>query len=124
MKKRILVVDDEAGILKILRIQLKANGYEVITTQSSQGAVALARSERPDVVLLDVFMPVINGLDVLKQLRAFSKVPVIVFSASPQMVEEAMKIGANGFIPKPFHPELIGEKIEAVLGGDGKSNWS
>jgi len=115
-KRPILVVDDEPGILKILSIQLKHDGYEVITTTSGEEAVELVREKDPSLILLDILMPGVTGLEVLDRIRAFSQVPVIIFTANNRVVEAAMKRGANGSIPKPFTPESLLEKIQSVLG--------
>ena len=114
-KKRILIVDDEPGILKVLAIQLTHDGYDVITTTTGEEAIDLVREKNPDVVLLDILMPGVTGLEVLDKVRAFSQVPVIVFTANPRVVAEAMEMGANGSIPKPFNPDELKEKIEAAL---------
>lgn len=113
-KKQILIVDDEPGILRILEIQLNNDGYDVITTESGAEAIGLVREKNPDIVLLDILMPGMTGLEVLEDIRAFSSVPVIIFTANNKVVEEAMKLGANGSIPKPFVPEELTKKIEAL----------
>jgi two-component system KDP operon response regulator KdpE len=119
-KKRILVVDDEPGIVKILGITLRLHGYEFVGTTSGAEAVELARSRDPDVMLLDILMPGMNGMEVLEKVRAFSKVPVIVFTARPDITQIAMKMGADAFVSKPFDPDQMLEKIRAVLSGNGK----
>lgn len=120
-KRRVLVVDDEPGIVKVLGIKLKLHGYEFIGTTSGAEAVELARSSHPDVMLLDILMPGMNGMEVLEKVRAFSKVPVIVFTARPDVTQIAMKMGADAFIGKPFDPDQLLEKIKSVLSGNGKS---
>jgi CheY-like chemotaxis protein len=115
-KKCILVVDDEPGIIKVLGIKLKLHGYEVIATTCGAEAVELARERNPDVMLLDIFMPGMNGMEVLEKVRTFSQVPVIVFTARPDLTQTAMSKGANGFIAKPFDPDQMLEKIRRLLG--------
>lgn len=114
-KKRILVVDDEPGILRVLSIQLKLHGYEPVTTPSGTEAVELVRTREPDVILLDIFLPDINGLEVLERVRAFSQIPVIVFSANQSALETALKAGADFSISKPFNPDYLLGKIKSVL---------
>jgi two-component system KDP operon response regulator KdpE len=80
-KKRVLVVDDEPGILRFVSTTLKIAGFDVIVTASGEEALQLAQSQTPDIVLLDVLMQPLTGFDVLQRLRAFSQVPVIVFTA-------------------------------------------
>lgn len=103
-KKCVLVVDDEPGIVKVLGIKLKLHGYEVIGTTSGAEAVELAREKDPDVMLLDILMPGMNGMEVLERVRTFSRVPVIVFTARPDVTQIAMKMGADDFIAKPSTP--------------------
>jgi len=115
MKKRVLVVDDEPGIGKILGIKLRLSGYDIVTTTKGADAIDLVRTERPDVMLLDMLMPGLNGIDVLNSVRAFSQVPVIVFTGRPEIAQSALKLGANDYIAKPFNPDLLVEKIKSVL---------
>lgn len=114
-KKRVLVVDDEPGIGKVLRIKLGLSGYDVITTTSGAEAIELIRKQEPDIVLLDILMPEVTGMDVLDRVRTFSEVPIVVFTAKPDIVQFAMKLGANDSIAKPFNPDHVVKKIEAVL---------
>jgi DNA-binding response OmpR family regulator len=114
-KRRILVVDDEPGIGNILRIKLRLHGYEVITTTSGAEAIEIIRTQEPDIVLLDVLMPVVTGMEVLDKVRSFSQVPIIIFTAKPDIVQFAMKLGANDSIAKPFEPDQLVAKIESVL---------
>ena len=114
-KKRVLVVDDEPGILKVVGIHLKLRGYQAITTLSGKEALELAQTWNPNVILLDILMPEMTGLDVLTRLREFSQVPVIAFTADSQMAEKALMMGANGSIAKPFNPEMLLERIKSAL---------
>ncbi len=115
-KKRVLVVDDERGILRFVNTTLRLAGYEVIATTSGEEALQLAQSKTPDIVLLDILMQPLTGFDVLERLRAFSQVPVIVFTARRDIAETALKEGANDFITKPFVPDELVKKIQAALG--------
>jgi len=114
-KKRVLVVDDEAAICRIVGIGLRVLGFDVITSGSGEEGLGLVESKKPDIMLLDVFMPVMDGFAVLNKLRETSRLPVIVFSAHNSSCEEAMRLGANGFVAKPFTPEQIARKISDVL---------
>ena len=105
-KKRVLVVDDEPGILKFASISLTIAGYEVITTTSGEEALKLVESEKPDIMLLDIVMEPLSGFDVLFRLRrASNKMPVIVFTAQSMIAESALSMGAKSYISKPFMPE-------------------
>jgi DNA-binding response OmpR family regulator len=114
-KKRVLVVDDEPGIGKILGIKLRFSGYDVITTTSGAEAIDLVRTQQPDIMLLDILMPEVTGMDVLEQVRTFSQIPIIVFTGHPDIVQFASKLGANDHVAKPFNPDLLVQKIESTL---------
>ncbi len=113
--KRILVVDDEPGILHLVQTSLNLAGYEVISCTGGEEALELARAQKPDVILLDIVMQPLTGFDVLVRLRAFSQTPVIVFTARREIVELAMKAGATDYIAKPFMPGDLVKKIQGLL---------
>jgi DNA-binding response OmpR family regulator len=114
-KQRILVVDDHPKVLRFIEIGLTLRGYEVITTVSGVEALELVKSARPDIMLLDIIMPVMDGFEVLKQLRCFTQLPVITFSASAENRHDAMELGASDFLTKPFEPDEMARRIEALL---------
>lgn len=122
IKKKILVIDDEGDLLKLVRIRLEASGYGIVTLNSGVRAMHVARSERPDLILLDVVMPGKNGCDVCRELKADEAtrgIPVIIFTAHyPE--EEAIKvsarqIGADDFMLKPFDAQVMLSKIKALI---------
>jgi two-component system KDP operon response regulator KdpE len=115
-KPIVLVVDDHPKVLRFIEIDLKLRGFEVVTTPSGKEALEFVKSKKPDIMLLDIIMPEVDGFEVLKQLRAFSQLPVIAFSASHTNHDDAMRLGANDFITKPFHPDEMVRRIEALLG--------
>ncbi len=114
-RKRILVVDDEPRICKLLEIKLGIYGYQTIVTTSGTEAIDLARTNNPDIILLDVVMPGVSGLDVLDRVRTFSDVPIIVFTGRPEIAQIAKKYGANDYVTKPFDPDELVKKIQLVL---------
>ncbi len=114
-KKRVLVVDDEPAIGNTLRVKLKLHGYEVITTTGGAEAIEIIRTQQPDIVLLDILMPDVTGMDVLDRVRAFSQVPIIVFTARPEITRFALENGANDYIAKPFDPDQLVAKISSLL---------
>ena len=114
-RKRILIVDDEPGIGKVLRINLKLSGYNAISTTSGAEAIELIRNGKLDVVLLDVLMPDVTGMDVLDRVRTFSQVPIIIFTGNPEIAREVLKMGANDYIGKPLNLVLLADKIRLVL---------
>lgn len=115
-KQRVLVVDDHLKVLKFIEIDLKLRGFEVITTTSGSEALELVKSAKPDIVLLDIIMPAMDGFEVLNKLRDFTQVPVIAFSATPENCHNAMLLGANDFMSKPFEPDDMVGRIRALLG--------
>jgi DNA-binding response OmpR family regulator len=114
-KQCILVVDDHPKVLRFIEIDLKLRGFEVITATSGKKALELVKSAKPDIMLLDIVMLGMDGLEVLKKLRAFTQLSVIAFSASPENYDEAMRLGANDFVHKPFDPDDMVRKIKALL---------
>jgi two-component system KDP operon response regulator KdpE len=114
-KKKVLVVDDEPGILRFVSTSLTLAGYDVATTGSGAEALKLVKSQNPDIILLDIVMHPLDGFDVLQQLRAFSRLPVVVFTAQREIAEKAVNEGADGYIIKPFVPGDLVKKINSVL---------
>jgi len=115
-KKKVLVVDDVRAILTVLGIKLRISGYDVLTASNGQQALALIESAGPDLILLDVIMPGMDGFEVLEKVRAASKLPVIVFSARPENAQKALSLGANEFLPKPLDVDEMVGKIGQLLG--------
>jgi DNA-binding response OmpR family regulator len=114
-KKRVLIVDDEPGILHFVRINLSLAGFDVITTTDGEKALKLIESQKPDIMLLDILMVPMDGFEVLIRVRAFSQLPVIVFTGRSDIASRALAEGANDFIGKPFRPDDLTEKIKAIL---------
>jgi len=112
----VLIVDDEPRILKFLEIKLKASGYEVLTANNGSEALAQVQTQEPDLLILDVVMPGIDGFETLKQVRAFSTIPVIILSAKEANVDKikGLKLGADDYLAKPFNPDELMARIEAV----------
>ena len=115
-RKRVLVVDDERAILTVLRVKLGISGYDVSTASSGEEALALINSMHPDIMLLDVIMPGMDGFEVLRKVRAVSKLPVIVFSARQENVQKALSLGANYFLAKPLDLDDMVRRVEELLG--------
>jgi len=114
-KHLILLVDDHPKVLRFIEIDLRIHGFDVLTTTSGKKAVELVRSAKPDIMLMDIIMPEMSGFEVLRELRAFTDLPVIAFSADPGNRDEAMYSGANYFMAKPFHPNEMVRRIETFL---------
>ncbi len=113
---RILLVDDEERILNFLRTKLKVCGYEVMTAGDGVEALEQIQGQEPDMVVLDLLMPRMDGLQVLKDLRCFSSIPVIVLSARRGDVDKikGLSLGADDYLSKPFNPDELVARIEAV----------
>jgi CheY-like chemotaxis protein len=114
-KIRVLVVDDDVKILRFIRSSLTLAGYDVATATSGEQALKLVESDKPDIMLLDIFMPVMDGFEVLRRIRLVSELPVIAFSAHASAAEEALRLGANGFLAKPFRPDGLVKIINTFL---------
>ena len=113
---RILVVDDEERILNFLSTKLKASGYEVLTAPNGVTGLEQVQAQEPDLVVLDLLMPKMDGLDMLKQLRTFSPVPVIILTAKGADTDriKGLQLGADDYLPKPFNPDELVARIEAI----------
>jgi DNA-binding response OmpR family regulator len=113
---RVLIVDDEPRILKFLELRLKASGYRVLTASNGFEALEQVEAEEPDLVVLDVLMPKKDGFETLKELRAFSSVPVIILSAKEANTDKVrgLELGADDYLAKPFSPDELVARIEAV----------
>jgi two-component system, OmpR family, KDP operon response regulator KdpE len=114
---RILVIDDEPQIRKFLRISLGANGYEVIEAENGQQGIDAAQRGKPDLVILDLGLPDIDGQDVISAVRKASAVPIIVLSVRAQEMDkvEALDRGADDYVPKPFGIGELMARVRAAL---------
>jgi two-component system KDP operon response regulator KdpE len=113
---RILIVDDEPRIVNFLRSKLKASGYEVLTASNGVEGLEQAQAQEPNLVVLDLLMPKMDGLEMLKELRIFSAVPVIILTAKGADTDriKGLQLGADDYLPKPFNPDELVARIEAV----------
>lgn len=118
MKKKILIIDDEPDILRLTVIRLKNSGYEIFQAPDGEEALALLDKNSPDLILLAMILPGIQGGGLCKKLRAdakFKDIPVILFTASVMGVAEITKeTGAQDYITKPFEPEQLLYKIKRL----------
>ncbi|HSQ60245.1 MAG TPA: response regulator [Acidobacteriota bacterium] len=120
-KGRILVVDDEIYIVHILDFSLGMEGYEVLTALDGEQALERVRSEKPDLVVLDIMMPKLDGYEVCRAIKsdpATRNTPVILLSAKGRNVDQKMgfDVGADDYITKPFSPRKLVERINSLLG--------
>lgn len=115
-KKKILVVDDEVDFLNVIRVRLEADNYDVTTAQNGDEALKKIKDEKPDAVLLDILMPGIDGLEVLRRIRKTDeKLPVYIITAftTEDRFRIANKFGASGFIVKT---DDLGEQVKSITG--------
>lgn len=115
--KKILVVDDDKNICELLNIYLKNEGYEVVFAYDGSDAVNKAKEEKPDLIVLDVMMPIINGWEACKLIRQFTNVPIIMLTALDTLENkvQGLNIGADDYIVKPFEPVEVLARINAHL---------
>ncbi|HOW59554.1 MAG TPA: response regulator [Candidatus Omnitrophota bacterium] len=121
MKKKILLVDDEADIRQIVSARLSAIGCEVITAMDGQEGLESARKDSPDLILLDLMLPKLDGYKVCRMLKfdkAYEHIPIVIFSAKGSEADRklAVEVGADGYLTKPFDLKAFIETIQKLLG--------
>ncbi len=124
MQKKILLVDDEVDIVRTLRKRLETNNYEVITAFDGLEALEKVKKERPDLVILDLMLPKMDGYKVcglLKKDTRYSKIPIVIFTARAEKQDKktGMQIGADAYIVKPFEPRILLDKLKELLEAGG-----
>lgn len=117
MPRRILVVDDNAKIVEVLAAYLQAEGYDVDTAPDGEAALAAARSHRPDLALLDVMLPGIDGIELTRRFQKEWDLPVILVTARVEEIDRliGLEVGADDYITKPFSPREVIARVKAVL---------
>ena len=125
MKRKILVVDDEPQIVRLLALRLKSKNFDVISAYDGYQCVQVAKQELPDLILLDIKMPLGGGIkafEKLKSISATSTIPVIFITAYPseEVKKLVMDMGAEDFVSKPFNSDVLIEKINIILNGSTK----
>ena len=113
----VLIVDDHPKVLRVIHLGLKVRGYTVNTLLSGEEALESIKSEPPDIVILDVRMPGMDGFELLRRLREFSRVPIIAYSATPEYAERALSAGASAFLPKPFEMNALENLVRDLTNG-------
>src|SRR5215204_6206463 len=114
---RVLVVDDEPRMIGFIRMNLELEGHQVIEAHNGLEALDLIRTQLPDIVLLDVMMPELDGFETLRMLREFSDIPVIMLTAKADEndIVYGLELGADDYVTKPFGPRELSSRIKAVL---------
>mgnify|MGYP001109528799 CR=1 FL=1 len=115
--KRVLVVDDDVNTVELLTLYLKRDGYQVLTAYNGVDALHLAREGHPDLIVLDLMLPGIDGLEVCRTLRAESDVPIIMLTAKTTDQDKltGLELGADDYVTKPFSPRELAARVRAVL---------
>lgn len=118
--KTILIVEDEVELVEMVKMRLEANGYKVIAAYNGEDGLYWARKEKPDLILLDLMLPKIDGYEVcgtLKKDKNYADIPICIFTARAQESEKrlGMELGADAYIIKPFEPSALLEKIKELL---------
>ena len=117
-KERILVVDDEPNIVHLARLYLERNGYQVLAVSDGQQALDTIVTEKPDLVVLDVMLPSVDGFEVCRRLRAKgNQVPIIMVTARDDDIDKilGLELGADDYLTKPFNPRELVARVKAVL---------
>ncbi len=116
-RQLILVVDDDAPILRLVRGKLEADGYRVVTARNGREAVEAAEEHSPDLIVMDIMMPEMNGLDAMREIRQHSSMPIILLTARSggRDTIQGLDAGADDYVSKPFDPDELSARIAAVL---------
>ena len=119
-KEKILVVDDEQDLVKLMKYHLEKDGYKVLAASNGEDALFLTRRERPELIILDLMLPGIDGLEVCKRLKAdqeLANIAIIMVTAKGEEVDITLglKLGADDYVTKPFSPKELLARIQAVL---------
>jgi DNA-binding response OmpR family regulator len=128
MRARVLVIDDDRKLCSLLSEYLGSVGLEVLTAQSADTGLPLLRAEQPDIVVLDVMLPGMDGFEICRAIRRSSSVPIIMLTARGEVTDRVvgLELGADDYMPKPFEPRELVARIQAILrrGRVGEEVWS
>ena len=121
MSKKILIVEDEVDLVAMLKVRLEAGGYDVIFAYDGQAGLDMAKKEKPNLILLDLMLPKIDGYQIcgmLKQDKEYAHIPIVILSARAQESEIRLgkELGADEYITKPFEPSVLLAKIKELIG--------
>lgn len=127
MDNKILIIDDDEKLCKLLKVYLEENGFHVLSLPDGSEALRTIGNESPDIIILDVMLPEIDGLDILKEIRRTFQIPIIMLTAKGEDTDRivGLELGADDYLPKPFNPRELLARIRAIMrrsvaeGGDG-----
>jgi two-component system KDP operon response regulator KdpE len=113
----VLAVDDEPGVLRLIKLELTSQGFRVITADNATEAVRLEEEHRPDIALLDVLMPDMSGFELMRRLRDRTNIPIILLTAKGSDSDKVrgLELGADDYLAKPFSPDELSARVRAVL---------
>lgn len=116
-KPKVLVIDDEENVCELITLYFEKAGYDVVSCSDGAEGIEMVRSQKPDILILDLMLPGIDGLDVCKEVRKFSNVPLIMLTARVDEVDRVLglEIGADDYVTKPFSPRELLARVKAVL---------
>ena len=119
-KKRLLLVDDEVELVEMIKFRLEASGYEVLTANDGQSALETARREKPDLIILDVMLPKMDGYKVcnlLKKDTRYANIPIMMFTAKAMDadIKLGQEVSADAYLTNPFEPKVLLEKIRELV---------
>lgn len=114
---KILIVDDDKNICEIVRLYLLKEGYEVKCAYAGKQALKMIEEEKPSAVILDIMLPEIDGIEILKQMRQTTKIPVIMLTAKGETIDKilGLELGADDYVVKPFEPKELIARVKAIL---------
>jgi two-component system KDP operon response regulator KdpE len=113
----VLAVDDEAPMLRLIKLELSTKGFRVVTAATAEAALHIAEQQRPDVVILDLIMPDISGLELMRRLRERTQVPILLLTGMDRDEDKikGLEMGADDYLVKPFNPNELTARVRAVL---------
>src|SRR5258707_14481161 len=117
MSQKILIIEDEEGIVHLLNLYLKDAGYEVLVAKDGADGLALHARAHPDLVILDIMLPAIDGFEVCRRIRAWSKTPILMLTARVDEEDRVagLDLGADDYLTKPFSPRELVSRVRAIL---------
>ncbi len=124
MPNKVLAIDDDNAITELLAMLLRTHGYEVLTANSGEEGIRLIQEKSPDIVVLDLMMPGMDGWQVCKQVRTFSNVPIVILSAldDPAMIASALDAGADDYLVKPISSTILVAHLSRLIRRTGSLN--
>src|SRR5258708_38512543 len=117
MSQKLLIIEDEEGIVHLLNLYLKDAGYEVLVAKDGADGLALHARERPDLVILDIMLPALDGFEVCRRIRSWSKTPILMLTARGDEDDriQGLELGADDYLVKPFSPRELVSRVRAIL---------